>query len=123
MKSLNRMQTLLMMTGGVMMVGGAAVNMWWPVVSAIVFGVGALAFGAMQALQQYEGTNFIVRRLRRQQMLGAVSFVVADVGMVMQAWHMGPLTSREWVLFLTIGCVLEFYTAIRIPQELAKESR
>jgi drug/metabolite transporter (DMT)-like permease len=56
----------------------------------------------------------IVRRLRRQQILGAVLLVFAGVLMFVTKHN-------EWVLCLTIAAILELYTAFRIPSELEKE--
>jgi drug/metabolite transporter (DMT)-like permease len=62
----------------------------------------------------YEGKNIIIRRLRRQQIIGATLLVVAGVMMIL--WK-----RNEWVVCLTIAAVLEMYTVFRIPQEEEKE--
>ena len=62
----------------------------------------------------YDGKNLIIRRLRRQQILGAVLLVFA--GVLMLVTH-----NNEWILCLTIAAVLELYTAFRIPNELQKD--
>lgn len=71
-------------------------------------------FGTMQMLDRYTGNNFMLRRLRRQQVLGAIALMITGILM---------LTSKhnEWILCLLIGCLLELYTAFRIPQEYQKE--
>jgi drug/metabolite transporter (DMT)-like permease len=65
-------------------------------------------------MTRYEGKNLIVRRLRRQQILGAVLLVFAGVLMFVTKHN-------EWVLCLTVAAILELYTAFRIPSELEKE--
>ena len=65
-------------------------------------------------MSRYEGKNLIVRRLRRQQILGAVLLVFAGVLMFVTKHN-------EWVLCLTVAAILELYTAFRIPSELEKE--
>ena len=65
-------------------------------------------------MTRYEGKNLIVRRLRRQQILGAVLLVFAGVLMFVPKHN-------EWVLCLTVAAILELYTAFRIPSELEKE--
>ena len=65
-------------------------------------------------MTRYEGKNLIVRRLRRQQILGAVLLVFAGVLMFVTKHN-------EWVLCLTVAAILELYTAFRIPSELDKE--
>jgi hypothetical protein len=43
--------------------------------------------------------------------------------MAMQTFRFGFALRNEWVVALTVGCVLELYTAFRIPAELKKESK
>ena len=61
------------------------------------------------------GKNIIIRRLRRQQLLGAMLLVLT--GVIMLLWK-----RNEWIVCLTVAAVLELYTAFRIPQEEAKEN-
>ena len=110
-----------MMSGGVLVIVGAAMYMFLPVVAFVLFAVGAVAFTYLQVLQRYDGSNFIVRRLRRQQLLGAVAILIAVCLMAMQTFRFGFALRNEWVVALTIGCVLELYTAFRLPAELEKE--
>ena len=42
--------------------------------------------------------------------------------MIMQVGRFGFAIRNEWVVCLTIACVLELYTAFRIPAELKKEN-
>jgi drug/metabolite transporter (DMT)-like permease len=63
---------------------------------------------------RYEGSNFIIKRLRRQQIFGAIALMLA--GVMMFTMH-----HNEWIVCLTIAAVLELYTAFRIPSELEKE--
>lgn len=88
--------------------------------SPYVYGAGALCFCPMQMLARYEGANFIVRRLRRQQLLGAVLLLVAAVLMFMSRYHFGPFQGVEWQMAIAIGAVFELYTAFRIPAALKK---
>ena len=121
MKELTPLQNGVMMVGGVLVIVGAAMYMFLPVVAFVLFAVGSLAFTYMQVLQRYDGRNFIIRRLRRQQLLGAVAILIAACLMAMQTFRFGFALRNEWVVALTIGCVLELYTAFRLPSELAKE--
>ena len=43
--------------------------------------------------------------------------------MIMQVGRFGFARRNEWVICLAVGCVLELYTAFRIPAELAKEEK
>lgn len=76
--------------------------------------IGAIMFAYVQVMSGYEGKNIIIRRLRRQQIIGATLLVVAGVMMIL--WK-----RNEWVVCLTIAAVLEMYTVFRIPQEEEKE--
>jgi len=109
-----------MMVGGVLIIVGAALYMFWPLPSFVAFSLGSLAFSSMQLQQSYEGSSFVVRRLRRQQLLGAIAFLIAACLMAMQTFRFGFALRNEWVVALTIGCVLELYTVFRIPAELKK---
>ena len=72
-------------------------------------------FGNEHTLSDYKGKNIIIRRLRRQQLLGAMLLVLT--GVIMLLWK-----RNEWIVCLTVAAVLELYTAFRIPQEEAKEN-
>lgn len=120
MNKLTSFQVVLMQVGAVLMLAGAAIFLFHPQVSTIVFFLGALAFCSMQLLQRYEGRSFVIRRLRRQQLLGATALLLTPVLMLMQAWRFGFARRNEWVVCLTVACVLELYTAFRIPAELKR---
>ena len=97
---------------------GAGGYIVFPVVGMYVFGVGTLMFTLMQVQAEYLGREITLVRLRRQQLLACCCFVLALVMMSMQTLDWGPFRRQEWVVGLTIGCVLELYTGFRIPQEL-----
>lgn len=103
------------------MLFGAASFLWIPLAATVCYTLGAVVFCSLQILQRYEGTNFIIRRLRRQQILGALAFLCAACCMIMQVGRFGFARRNEWVVCLAVGCVLELYTVFRIPAELAKE--
>ena len=121
MNELTKIQQAVMAVGAVAVVAGAAAFKAMPQVAAVALTAGALLFAPMQLLQRYDGRSFIIRRLRRQQMLGALALVCAGFSMLMQAFAFGPARRNEWLVFLAIGCVLELYTALRLPAELKKE--
>ena len=121
MNELTPVQDGLMKIGGLCVILGAAIYIMWPVFAFGVFTFGALAFCCMQMMQRYEGRSFTLRRLRRQQLLGAIAILVAACLMAMQTFRFGFALRNEWVVALTVGCVLELYTAFRIPAELKKE--
>lgn len=126
MNSLSKFQTIVFQIGGLLMVVGAAM----PIVPAarpyavIVFTIGAFAFGCMQLVQRYEGRNFVIRRLRRQQIFGAFLLMLSALLMVVPHGDTGlvPIRGDEWKITLTIAAILEVYTAFRLPKELEKEA-
>lgn len=123
MNELTQRQLLLQQLAALLMLAGAALYMWQPLLSTVIYSLGALVFCPLQMLQRYEGRNFTIRRLRRQQLLGLIAFLCAAGGMVMQTFRFGFARRNEWVVALAIGCVLELYTAFRIPAELKKEEK
>lgn len=94
-------------------------GMW----SNALYVVGVLMFVSMQLKAEYEGRNFTIVRLRRQQLMGAAAFVLSAVAMTAQTMGHYLVRYNEWVVCLLVGSILEFYTALRIPQELEKEKR
>lgn len=77
----------------------------------------------MQMLARYEGTSIVIRRLRRQQIIGALLLLLSGAAMFANIYGITYLRHNEWLAVLAIAAVLELYTAFRIPQELRKEQR
>lgn len=100
--------------GAVAILLGAALQITQLAWAPYLYLIGAIMFAYVQVMSGYEGKNIIIRRLRRQQIIGATLLVVAGVMMIL--WK-----RNEWVVCLTIAAVLEMYTAFRIPQEEEKE--
>ena len=105
---------MIQMAGAVLLLVGAVLQITRWEFSPVIYTLGAVMFAYVQVMSRYEGKNLIVRRLRRQQILGAVLLVFAGVLMFVTRHN-------EWVLCLTIAAILELYTAFRIPSELEKE--
>lgn len=125
MKQLSPLQNILFQVGGLLLVAGAVM----PIIPAVsshattVFTIGALMFGSMQLLQRYDGPSIVVRRLRRQQIMGAFLLMITAALMIMKQYRVGPIAIRgdEWKITLIVAVVLELYTAFRLPAELEKE--
>lgn len=100
--------------GAVALLLGAALQITQLAWAPYLYLIGAIMFAYVQVMSGYEGKNIIIRRLRRQQIIGATLLVVAGVMMIL--WK-----RNEWVVCLTIAAVLEMYTAFRIPREEEKE--
>ena len=130
MRQLNKVQTLIFLVGALLMVVGAGVSVLTWKFAPYVFAVGALAFTSMQFLQRYEGTNFVIRRLRRMMLLSDFLFLLsallmfANMGNVFGLSHIDYITYiyNKWVLTLLVAALLQPYATHRIDRELAKEA-
>lgn len=106
---------VLFMIGAVMVLFGAAVRItgWEP--APYVYTVGATLVALAQINSPVKSKNANMKRLRRQQIFGALLLVLTGAFMFFTR-------GNEWIVCLTIAAVLELYTAIRIPQEEAKDN-
>ena len=102
--------------GGVLWLVGAALQITGWIVAPYIYLVGAVLFAYEQVKYGYDGKNFIIRRLRRQQILGAMLLVVAGVMMLC-------MKRNEWIVCLSAAAVIELYTSFRIPQEEEREKK
>ena len=112
---MNKTYSLIQMVGAVLLLVGAMLQITHWALSPYIYTLGAVLFAYVQVMMgRYDGKNLIIRRLRRQQIIGAALLVFAGVLM---------FTSKrnEWIVCLTIAAVLQLYTAYRIPSELEKE--
>ena len=112
---MNKTYSYIQMIGALLVLAGAMLQITRWELSPYIYTVGAVLFAYVQVMMgRYDGKNLIIRRLRRQQIIGAILLVFAGVLM---------FTSKrnEWIVCLTIAAVLQLYTAYRIPSELEKE--
>lgn len=117
--------------GGLLLLFGAAVFITGWSYAPYFYLAGSLMFASGQFADQYDGTDPIVRRLRFQQVLGAVFLLATAALMFTDGLHsrllsdtsmggsMRPLllalTRRNnWILTLSIGAVFELYSAYRL---------
>ena len=130
MRQLNKIQTLIFLVGALLMVVGAGASVLAWKLAPYVFAVGALAFTSMQLLQRYEGTNFVIRRLRRMLILSDFLFLIsallmfANMGNVFGLSQIDYITYiyNKWVLTLLVAALLQLYATHRIDRELVKEA-
>lgn len=104
----------LFAVGGLMTLVGAAVYITGWIYAPYIYTIGAGLFALAQINTPVRGKSKIIKRLRIQQIFGAVVLVLT--GAFMFFTH-----GNEWIAGLTIAAILELYTAFRIPQEEAKE--
>ena len=111
---MKKLYSFIYMLGGIMLVVGAALYITKWVWAPYIYIAGSLMFGAMQMMDRYTGNNWIIRRLRRQQIVGAIALMLTGVLMLV-------CKHNEWILCMLVGCLMLLYTAFRIPQEMEKE--
>lgn len=149
MKQLSKIQSIIMLVGGMTMVLCSGTIMmvtlmtdaeWGRMVMLIVpwlFLAGALAFVVMQRMQRYTGTNLTIQRLRSIQLLSGICFIIAGLLLIENYYHFVEkfvvsdinsyftylqVVHNNWVVLLLVGAVLQMYTAHRIGSELQKDS-
>lgn len=105
-----------MKIGAVMLLAGAAVYITGWTYAPYLYAVGAGLFAVGQLLDGYTGSNFIIKRLRKQQIFGALLLVVT-------ALFMFTTRGNEWIVCLTVAAILELYTSFRMAQEEEKETK
>ena len=129
MKQLNNWQNAIFLIGAMLMVVGAGISLLGWEIAPYLFAVGALGFASMQMLQRYEGTSFVIRRLRRIMLISDLLFLISAVlmfasqGNVFHLDHIVYLqyVYNKWVVTLLIAAMLQLYTTHRIDHELKKE--
>ena len=130
MKKLNKLQSIIMFLGGLLMAAGAIlfITHWNP--SPYIYILGSILFVGMQFLQRYEGYNIVLRRLRNIYIVGGVLILFAGVLMVfnyqyvyLKWFNYSFYIRNEWVLSLFLGSLLQLYTSFRMPVELDKEAK
>ena len=131
MRQLNKVQTAIYLLGALLMAVGAGTSMLAWKAAPYIFAVGVLGFVAMQFLQRYEGTNFVIRRLRRMMLLSDFLFLLSALLMIANTGNFLGLdyityieyVYNKWVIILLIAAILQLYSTHRISRELEKEAK
>jgi hypothetical protein len=131
MRQLNNLETMLLLLGGLLMVVGSGASLFLQSWAPYVFAPGALLFAAMQLRQRYEGTDFVVRRLRRILILSDVLFLVAALLMFanesnflgIQYISYIKYVHNNWIVVLLVAAILQLYASHRIAHELDKDAK
>lgn len=131
MRQLSKLETLIMLAGGLLMVVGAGGTMFLQSWAAYVFAPGALMFSAMQMRQTYDGRNFTIRRLRRLLLVSDVLFLVAALLMMLNQSNFIGISQlayvqyvhNNWIVVLLVAAILQLYASHRIANELEKEAK
>ena len=131
MKKLSKLQSILFLVGGVLMVIGAGsfALMWQQFIVCWIYLIGAVLFTVMQSMQTYNGNNFVLKRLKRIQSVADICFILSALLMVDTAYlFFRPIFTdfltytqyvyNKWVVLLLIAAFLELYTTYRIDSEM-----
>lgn len=138
-KKENRLIEAFMVTGGLMLLIGAASFITGWTYSPYFYLVGSLLFASGQFADRYEGDDPVVKRLRFQQLLGALFLLLTAALMFSGPLHDRLLTDmgeggkmrtfllaltrkNNWILTLSIGAVFELYPAFRMDRISKRES-
>ena len=133
MRQLSRLQTIVMLFGGILMALGAGccAFLWHPEFFSWVFLAGTIAFVLMQWQQRYDGDNMTVRRLRKIMIASGAFFILAGLLMVDTHYHfLARFMSwqtyityfyNKWVMLVLAGAFLQLYSSHRISNELQKD--
>lgn len=131
MRQLSKLETVIMLAGGLLMVVGAGGTMFLQSWAAYVFAPGALMFSAMQMRQTYDGRSFAIRRLRRMLLVSDVLFLVAALLMILNQSNFIGISQlayvqyvhNNWIVVLLVAAILQLYASHRIANELEKEAK
>ena len=127
----NRLIESFTTVGGILLIAGAAVYITGWDYAPYFYLAGSLMFASGQFADRYTGTDRIVKRLRRQQVLGAVFLLLTAALMFSEPLHNRLLADmnmggkfrsflleitrkNNWIVTLTIGAVFELYSAFRL---------
>jgi hypothetical protein len=106
---------MLYIIGSLLILSGAASYMTRWTFSPYIYIVGACLFAVAQFLDRSPIDDFVIRRLQRQQLFGALFLICAGAFMLF-------LHRNEWIVALTIGAVIELYTVFRLDSEEKKHT-
>lgn len=110
------MKTGIFVAGACLLLTGAASYITGWALSPYIYAIGAVLVAAIQFVSGYQGNNFTIKRLRRQQIFAAVLLLLT-------ALFMFTTHGNEWIVSLTVAAVLELYSSLRISHEEEKERK
>lgn len=126
MRQLDKTENAIFLTGAVMMVLGSGAYIFGWTWAPYVFTAGTLGFVLMQFRQRYEGSNLVIRRLRRMVIMSDVCLLLSAVLMLANMDNLFGLdrltyikyVHNNWVLVLLVAAMLQLYTSRRLSNEL-----
>lgn len=131
MRQLNRTENIIFLLGAVLMVVGSGANIFAKEWAPYVFSMGVLAFVLMQLKQRYDGSNLVLKRLRRIVITSDVFFLLSALLMFANMNNLFGFDAityvqyihNNWVVALLMAAILQLYSSHRIGRELDKEAK
>ena len=136
MKKLNKIESILFMLGGMLMVTGIGcyVFMLAPSITCWIALTGSILFSTLHMMQAYEGSLLAIKRLKRILNIADLLFVIAGILIVDSTYNfLRPVFENQesyityvynkWVLLLLIAAILEVYATHRIDYLLKKQGK
>lgn len=136
MKKLNKIESILFMLGGMLMVTGIGcyVFMLAPSITCWIALTGSILFSTLHMVQAYEGSQLAIKRLKRILNIADLLFVIAGILIVDSTYNfLRPAFENQesyityvynkWVLLLLIAAILEVYATHRIDYLLKKQGK
>lgn len=136
MKKLNKIESILFMLGGMLMVTGIGcyVFMLAPSVTCWIALTGSILFSTLHMMQAYEGSQLAIKRLKRILNIADLLSVIAGILIVDSTYNfLRPAFENQesyityvynkWVLLLLIAAILEVYATHRIDYLLKKQGK
>ena len=116
MEKISKLDNVIAICGAIILFVGLVLQFTKFEYAPYIYLAGAILVAWIQVKYGYDGKNLVIRRLRRQQLIGVMLLILS--GVMMLLWH-----RNEWVICLSISAFLQLYTSFRIPQEEAREKR
>ena len=136
MKKLNKIESILFMLGGMLMVTGIGcyVFMLAPSITCWLALTGSILFSTLHMMQAYEGNQLAIKRLKRILNIADLLFVIAGILIVDSTYNfLRPAFENQesyityvynkWVLLLLIAAILEVYATHRIDYLLKQQGK
>lgn len=128
----------VMMAGGIALIAGAVLRITKIAAAPYLYLGGAIIFGISQIMDRYDGDSPMIKRLRAQQVTGALFLLISGFLMYAERWRpdiimnnqsggaihsilIALTASNNWILFMCIAAVFELYSSFRLDKELDKE--
>ena len=124
-KTVQRIQTVLLALGMVMLVVSAAFPLLgvWPegmLLMRYIFAAGAATVLAVRITEVYEGKNLRVKRLHSLERVSAFLYCVSAFLLFFYGNRLG---GGDWIAFLFAGAIMQIYTSFMIQHEEEKDAK